>query len=54
MFFGTTLIGNNDAVLKGILTVFFIYDSSATLRNKIKKWLNQKSCDRIYFYNPVN
>ena len=42
MFFGITLIGNNDAVLKGHFHCFFIYDSSATLRNKIKKWLNPK------------
>ena len=42
MFFGTTHIGNNDAVLKHIFLVFFIYDCSATLRNKTTKWLNQK------------
>jgi len=42
MFFGTTLICNNDAVLEHIFHVFFIYDCSATLRHKIKKWLTQK------------
>ena len=42
MFFGITLIGNNDAALKGHFHNFFIYDSSATLKNKTKQWLNQE------------
>jgi len=42
MFFGITLIGNNDAALKGHFHNFFIYDSSAILRIKIRKWFNLK------------